>query len=114
MKKMTGSTKKLLAGALALSMAVPTTAYAAKSFVLEDSAKTEVQTFLRGDVDGNGAIELVDAQKTLKYALKIEHPDAGILGANKLKAADVDENGSIELADAQKILKAALKLEKLD
>lgn len=67
-----------------------------------------------GDVDGNGSIELADAQLALKYALKIEHPDAGILGADKSKVADVNGNGSIDLEDVRIILRAALRMEQMD
>lgn len=61
---------------------------------------------LPGDVDGNGKVELADAQMALKAALKI----AQISDPNGEKLADVDSNGKIELADAQFILKKALKI----
>lgn len=69
-----------------------------------------------GDVDGDGAISLKDAQITLKMALKIEldASDMNILEADRRRTADVNSDGIIDLADAQKILKAALKLEKLE
>lgn len=56
-----------------------------------------------GDVDGNGSIELADANTALKAALGII-----TLDGNAKLAADVDKNGSIELADANLILKRAL------
>lgn len=59
-----------------------------------------------GDVDGNGKVELADAQLALKAALKIQ-----ALDSTQSTAADVDKNGKVELADAQKILKVALKIE---
>lgn len=59
----------------------------------------------RGDIDGNGVVELIDAQMALKAALKII-----TLDADKEVLADADGNGIIELADAQAILKAALKI----
>ncbi len=59
-----------------------------------------------GDVDGNGNIDLSDAQLALKAALKIE-----TLDSTQTAAADVDANGKVELPDAQKILKVALKIE---
>lgn len=61
-----------------------------------------------GDVDGNGVVELADAQMALKASLKVESLDE-----IQTKAADVDASGNIELRDAQKILKAVLKIEGL-
>lgn len=61
-----------------------------------------------GDVNGDSEITLVDAQMTLKIALKLMTPTE-----SQMKAADVDGNGIVELSDAQKILKAALKIESL-
>ncbi len=58
-----------------------------------------------GDVDGNGKIELKDAQLALKKALNLTELDA-----KQTKAADVDKNGKVELKDAQLILKKALNL----
>lgn len=66
----------------------------------------DINTASLGDIDGNGAVELSDAQKTLKAALMIEKLDE-----TQTKAADVDGNGTVELSDAQKILKVALKIE---
>lgn len=107
MKKVTGRNKKLLAGALALSMALPTTVYAGKSLVQEDIAKdAQSGTFLRGDVTGDEKITLDDAAMTLRYALKIKKPETDL---QKL-AADADGNGEVKLDDAQLILKWALKL----
>lgn len=60
----------------------------------------------KGDVDGNGTVELKDAQTTLKAALNIEK-----LEGSAAIAADADGNGLIELKDAQKILKVALNIE---
>ncbi len=60
----------------------------------------------QGDADGNGKIELADAQNVLKAALKITNMDDEAI----IKAVDIDGNGKIELADAQYILKKALKI----
>lgn len=68
-------------------------------------AIAEVTDVMKGDVDQNGQVELADAQKTLKAALKID-----ILEGDAITAADVDENGTVELADAQQVLKYALKI----
>lgn len=57
---------------------------------------------IAGDVDGNGKVELADAQLALKIALKIATDDSS--------AADVDGNGKVDLTDAQLILKVALKI----
>lgn len=58
-----------------------------------------------GDVDGNGAVDLTDANLALKAALNI----VTLTDAQK-KAADADRNGEIELTDANLILKAALSI----
>lgn len=72
-----------------------------------DDKPTPDTGVVRGDVDGNGTVELKDAQIALKIALKIvKNPTP-----EQIKAADVDNNGSVELKDAQKILKVALKIE---
>lgn len=65
--------------------------------------------YAMGDVDGNNAVELSDAQMALKAALKII-----TLDEKQRKAADIDKNNMIELSDAQNILKAALKIIKLE
>lgn len=63
-----------------------------------------------GDVDGNGTVELKDAQMALKMALKLMNNST----FEQVKAADVDGNGTVELKDAQMILKVALKLASFD
>lgn len=60
---------------------------------------------LPGDVDGNGVVELGDAQLALKAALKLIRLDE-----KSIKAADVDGVDGVTLNDAQLILKKALKL----
>lgn len=58
-----------------------------------------------GDVDGNGQVELKDAQAALKAALKIDE-----LNAEQTILTDVDGSGQVELKDAQLILQHALKI----
>ena len=58
-----------------------------------------------GDVNGEGYINLVDAQLTLKAALKIQP-----LEEDKKLLADVNADGKVDLLDAQLILKRALKI----
>ena len=66
-------------------------------------------TYLKGDVDGNGNVNLKDAQMALKAALCIEKlDDAG------QKAADIDNDGKVSLKDTQKILRAALNIISLE
>lgn len=72
----------------------------------EVKGAVSTNTVLLGDVDGNGQVELKDAQVALKAALKIDE-----LSAEQVMAADVDGNGQVELKDAQKILKVALKID---
>lgn len=60
---------------------------------------------IQGDIDGDGSVQLKDAQDTLGYALKIKEPEL-----LQLLAGDMDGNGSITLSEAQQILKVALKI----
>lgn len=61
---------------------------------------------IKGDVDGNGSVDLSDATLILKFALNIETPT----DAQK-DVADMDGNGQIELGDATAALKAALNIQ---
>ena len=65
-------------------------------------------TYLKGDVDGNGDVNLKDAQIALRGALGIKKltPDAVMRG-------DVDNDEKITLKDTQQILKAALCITEL-
>ena len=63
---------------------------------------------VKGDADGNGTLDLQDAQMVLKAALKII-PMSDIIVNN----VDVDGQEGITLTDAQMVLKAALKIIKL-
>lgn len=58
-----------------------------------------------GDVDGNGSVELLDAQLALKAALHIIDLDD-----KAKKAADVIKDEHVTLVDAQRILKCALNI----
>lgn len=59
-----------------------------------------------GDVDGNGTVELKDAQTVLRLALLlVDNPTK-----DQQSAADVDGNGTVELKDAQQVLRKALLL----
>lgn len=61
---------------------------------------------ITGDTDGNGIVNLNDAQLALKAALKIE-----ALTDEAVTRADVVKDGIITLEDAKKILRIALKIE---
>ena len=60
---------------------------------------------LSGDVNGDGTVDLRDAQLVLKAALKI----ATLLSTEQI-IADLSGDGQLTLADAQLILKVALKI----
>lgn len=60
----------------------------------------------KGDVDGDNAISLKDAQMVLRAALHLTR----IEDEESLNAADVNGSGGLELADAQTILRMALHL----
>lgn len=56
-----------------------------------------------GDVDGNGRVELQDAQVILKIALNIIMPDEGMK-----ELADLTGDGKVDLTDAKEVLRKAL------
>lgn len=68
-------------------------------------SESPAPAILKGDVNGDGTITLLDAQLALQYALKIKTPSEA-----EKDAADVDNNGKVELKDAQQVLKYALKI----
>ena len=104
-KVMNGRSKKMLAGMLALSLAVPSTVWAGASLIKEDETAAGTM-FQLGDVNGDGKVKLDDAQITLKIALNLRP-----VSETEKKAADTDNNGKVELKDAQKILRWALNLD---
>ena len=57
------------------------------------------QTVTYGDVDGNGAINTLDARSILYYVL-----GAADFDANAIKAADMNRDGEITTADAREVL----------
>lgn len=110
---MNGKNKKVIAGTVALSMALSGAAYAA---VDADNVSGQVAkagagavAFLNGDVNQDGEVTLADAQLALKGALKIKTD----FTKEEMYAADVNSDGQLVLSDAQMILKAALKIEGL-
>jgi len=68
----------------------------------EDSGENDFSSpssFKRGDVDGNGTLELTDAVRFLNYAF------VGIVQALEcMDAADVDDNGELDIADVIRLL----------
>lgn len=59
----------------------------------------------KGDVNGDGKVDLTDAQTVLRAALAITE-----LNENAQKCADANGDGKVDLTDAQLILKAALAI----
>lgn len=57
--------------------------------------------FTYGDVDGSGAVTVIDAQKVLQF---ITHRDEEAYALRVPLAGDVDKSGAITVIDAQKIL----------
>ncbi len=58
----------------------------------------ETRRYLRGDSDGNGAIQITDAIHALLYLFNGGSPPGC------LKSADVDDNGSLEITDSVLLL----------
>ena len=61
---------------------------------------TDKPQTLKGDVNGNGIVELTDYSMILKHVKGIK-----LLEGEQLKRADVNENGTIELTDYSMVLK---------
>jgi len=71
---------------------------ASKPTVLPTQTKMTVEDYIKGDVDGDGVVDLADAVLVInKYVGKP-------VGTFNEKAADVDGDGVIDLADAVKII----------
>lgn len=66
------------------------------------------QTVKRGDADMNGEIEVGDARKVLRYAVRLDTPTAGAV-----KICDVNGNGTVDVSDARAVLRHAVDLEKI-
>ncbi len=72
---------------------------------LSDSAQVDVPIVdTRGDVDGNGVVDVVDVRLTLQIALGFLHRSVG--GT----AADVDEDGNVDADDASHLARRVIGL----
>lgn len=67
---------------------------------------TIANTYMLGDVDGNGVINILDVKKTLGIAIGRETPPEPDSGLEELQliAGDLNSNGRIDAADASLIL----------
>lgn len=96
--------RKKVAGFVALFMAFSQAVCAAGSDVgVGNNNAVSREAVMIGDVDGNGTINLTDAQLALKGSLKVVE-----LEEWQKAAADVDGKDGVTLNDAQRILKRAL------
>ncbi len=68
-------------------------------------AVAEYNTFDKGDIDGNGTVNIYDARLALRAAANII-----MLGDAQKTAADINNNGIIEISDARRILRSAAKI----
>ena len=72
---------------------------------LSDSAEIEVPIVdTRGDVDGNGVVDVVDVRLALQIALEFLDPSIGG------RAADVDEDGNVDVDDAEHMARRVIGL----
>ncbi len=62
-------------------------------------------TFISGDSDLNGTVEITDALLALRFAIALLSPNEA-----QLLAADVNENGSVDLDDSLRILRMAMAI----
>lgn len=63
---------------------------------------------LKGDVNGNGKVDIPDATLALRFAVKLDTPTEA-----QKAAADVNGNGQVDVADVTIILRAAVGLTRL-
>ena len=81
-----------------------TTTSTATTETTTSTTTTEPTALTMGDIDGNGAVELDDAQLALAaYTNQLAHKPSG-LNAEQEKAADVTGDGEVTVDDAQAIL----------
>lgn len=73
------------------------------------SSEELVQSPVAGDANGDGKVDLTDAQMVLKAALKINTMDV-----KSATDVDVNDDSKVDLTDAQWVLKAALKISTFD
>lgn len=59
---------------------------------------------LRGDIDGNGSVDVIDAQIALKAYVELMADNPSGLSEMAFHAADVDRSGDLSVTDAQYIL----------
>ena len=67
--------------------------------------KTEDESFVKGDIDGNGKIAMNDVTKGLKIVAGTE-----VASDREIKAADLDGNGKVAITEIVKIIKYIARL----
>lgn len=74
------------------------------SEILVKIIKAPEETYLKGDVDGNGIINAIDASMILTHYAKIMAEKTGVIAQEYFANADFDEDGIINSVDASAIL----------
>ena len=74
------------------------------SEILVKIIKAPEETYLKGDVDGNGIINAIDASIILTHYTKIMAEKTGVIPKEYFANADFDEDGIINAVDASAIL----------
>lgn len=67
--------------------------------------KTEDESFVKGDIDGNGKVAMNDVTKGLKIVAGTE-----VASDREIKAADLDGNGKVAITEIVKIIKYIARL----
>ncbi|MBQ6118334.1 MAG: Ig-like domain-containing protein [Clostridia bacterium] len=101
-----GVVSLLAAGTVTMTVQTPDGKYKDAITLTVTDGKTE--TFLPGDVDGNGEVTPGDARLALRASVQLEKYEPG---SAAFLAADADGNGEIESSDARTILRVSVKLE---
>lgn len=81
-----------------------TTAAATAATSGSNTTQAETESFLRGDVDSNGEVDIFDAYQALLAYARISAGMSSALTSVQEKAADVDDDGTISIYDAHRIL----------
>ena len=73
-------------------------------FVPEPCWNKLIERVIKGDLNGNGVIDLMDARKAKRAAMK-----SVALTPDEIKLVDLNGDGKVDIMEARKIKRAAMK-----
>ena len=78
---------------------------AVKDYFRQNSFTAQIPLYLRGDGDGSGKVDVIDAELALNsYVVRLSGSDSDGISEVQRTVMDVDENGEMSLEDAAYIL----------